>query len=582
MLLPSNLQTGRVEWRAVADIIDSDDPDTEPDIIPAQGEVWFDAEVSYWPAGTANTGPMTIVHVQKVGVLDNDGFLCSPDPRDPSKPGPNRFMRLYATNDPDYGVTGWKWKVTPRLKDINGQPLRDAVAAKEFFLDAGTTLDLTHVFDKPLVGGPSTPLLVAVGNAAAAITAAQQAKVSAEDAKESSYRSEQLVLEANARVGADDAQVAGHIKDGTKTKAVVEGLVKTGVASGVAKFQEVIDEVPAKVEAQVSPLVAQAIAADRTVADAAAVAVAGALDSESIVRFEDGTVSSDIAGGVLDKDNRATWLTHNEAGGPTEYSLSKLGIAKHDSPAAGGFLDKDNRETDIVFDHAGHVTDRVMRLWAARLGVGSAPKGLVTTDTRIMWGDSMTWGRTNGATPISAYLETLLGKTVVNKGVSAENSTQIMGRMLADTQYRDAVVYLWAARNDIGYSGNTPEKTVRNNRRMLEHMTAVRRRALVLEPSPWNGEIIGSATRTKANGYDNYVSALKAALPEYWVPLGSWMLTDAAGAAVGHTFTEADNTARNQGQVPPSFLSDNGHYNTLGNQAAAFRLHQEELDRGWI
>lgn len=231
MLLPSNLQTGRVEWRAVADIIDSDDPDTEPDIIPAQGEVWFDAEVSYWPAGTAEGGPLTIVHVQKVGIIDSDGFLCSPDPRDPSKPGPNRFLRLFASNDPDYGVTGWKWKATPRLKDINGRPLIDAVAPKEFYLEAGTTLDLTYIFNKP-APGVSVPILQAEATAIAsaasareAAAAASDALVKAEDAKDAAYRSEQLVAAANARVGADDLQVAGHIQHGTETGAAIAAVL---------------------------------------------------------------------------------------------------------------------------------------------------------------------------------------------------------------------------------------------------------------------------------------------------------------------------------------------------------------------
>lgn len=248
MFLPSNLQTGRVEWRAVADIIDGPDEDTEPDIIPAQGEIWFDAEVKYWPAGTAEGGPMTIVHVQKIAIIDSEGFLCSPDPQDPTKAGPNRFMRLYATNDPDYGVTGWKWKATPRLKDINGKPLMDAVDPKEFFLEAGTTLDLTHIFNKPLVGGPETPLLVAEGVAAAAAASASSAANSAE-------QSRTLAASVADRALANDIGVAEFLRTGAKTTSALSAAIREQNAPLIA------------------PMVASYIASNPAIVDAAAAAV---------------------------------------------------------------------------------------------------------------------------------------------------------------------------------------------------------------------------------------------------------------------------------------------------------------------
>lgn len=248
MFLPSNLQTGRVEWRAVADIIDGPDEDTEPDIIPAQGEIWFDAEVKYWPAGTAEGGPMTIVHVQKIAIIDFEGFLCSPDPQDPTKAGPNRFMRLYATNDPDYGVTGWKWKATPRLKDINGKPLMDAVDPKEFFLEAGTTLDLTHIFNKPLVGGPETPLLVAEGVAAAAAASASSAANSAE-------QSRTLAASVADRALANDIGVAEFLRTGAKTTSALSAAIREQNAPLIA------------------PMVSSYIASNPAIVDAAAAAV---------------------------------------------------------------------------------------------------------------------------------------------------------------------------------------------------------------------------------------------------------------------------------------------------------------------
>lgn len=109
--LPSNLQTGLVEARFVADIIDSSDPDREPEIIPAQGDVLFTASVKFWPAGSAD---MIIVKTEKVAQIDEDGWMGIRHASDGSF---DRGMRMYATDDPDYGIVGWTWTATPRLRD---------------------------------------------------------------------------------------------------------------------------------------------------------------------------------------------------------------------------------------------------------------------------------------------------------------------------------------------------------------------------------------------------------------------------------------------------------------------------------
>jgi hypothetical protein len=95
------------------------------------------------------------------------------------------------------------------------------------------------------------------------------------------------------------------------------------VDDGVADFQEVIDTVPTTVAAQVPPLVAEAIAADSTVADAAAVAVAGAVESEGLLtgaKVMPDDVDQGIAFAITDAQGRRSWLEVLEGGGPSDHA----------------------------------------------------------------------------------------------------------------------------------------------------------------------------------------------------------------------------------------------------------------------
>lgn len=85
-----------------------------------------------------------------------------------------------------------------------------------------------------------------------------------------------------------DSIISELIDDATsETRYAVGNMVKAGVADGVAKFQKAIDDIPNKVDAQVAPMVAKAIAADRTVADAAAAAVTQQIAGRSLVESTD-------------------------------------------------------------------------------------------------------------------------------------------------------------------------------------------------------------------------------------------------------------------------------------------------------
>lgn len=168
MQLPSTLDTGKVEAFFALEILDGPDPDEEPEVIPAEGDVLFTANIPYWPAGAAK---MIIVKTEKVVPLVN-GFLCQNPAADGSE-GPNPGVRMFATDDADYGVKDWMWTATPRLRTSTGQKILDAVPPIQFNLPAGETIDLARV--------ANTPLTVPVGivqsesNAAAAAAAAERA-----------------------------------------------------------------------------------------------------------------------------------------------------------------------------------------------------------------------------------------------------------------------------------------------------------------------------------------------------------------------------------------------------------------------
>lgn len=172
MQLPANLQTGRVEGFFALEILDGPDFDDEPEVIPAEGDVLFTANIPYWPAGAAE---MIIVKTEKVVPLVN-GWITIPGSTPPS--GMNPGVRLFATDDPDYGVVNWQWTATPRLRSSTGVKLLDAVPPIKFNLPAGETINLARVAETPLT--VPAGIVQSESNAAAAASAAQRAAAEVE------------------------------------------------------------------------------------------------------------------------------------------------------------------------------------------------------------------------------------------------------------------------------------------------------------------------------------------------------------------------------------------------------------------
>lgn len=79
----------------------------------------------------------------------------------------------------------------------------------------------------------------------------------------------------------------------------------------------------------------------------------------------------------------------------------------------------------------------------------SHARALLDYRTIICWGDSLTAGA--GASFGASYprvLQTMTGAMVVNEGVGGETSTEIKKRMLAHRRQDDAVIIIWAGRNN--------------------------------------------------------------------------------------------------------------------------------------
>lgn len=158
--LPAELSTGMVHGRFIVAMIDGDDTDQEPDVIPASGKIVFKASVPYVPVPVTSEGPVTVLKGPITGVLDSEGYLCTPHPMT-SEPM-YRGVKLLATDDPDMAVTDWTWTAEYRLDSVGAVAL--AIAAHSFALPSGSELDLTTLVKVPSSPGYGLPQAEAAVN----------------------------------------------------------------------------------------------------------------------------------------------------------------------------------------------------------------------------------------------------------------------------------------------------------------------------------------------------------------------------------------------------------------------------------
>lgn len=209
MSLPANVDTGRVEGRFIVGVVDGPDQDLDPDGIPAQGTITFTSSVPYLPDPFASPAPVTILKAPITGVLDSEGYLCTPDPADPTQPG-YRGLRLIATDDPDLSVTGWTWTVTYNFQRVAGVGL--SIPSHSMALPAGATVDLTTVVKVPSSKGIGIEQAEAL--AATAAAAATEAAAAARAASEAA--------------SATDAGVATLLTSGEQTAPLLAAKVDRG------------------------------------------------------------------------------------------------------------------------------------------------------------------------------------------------------------------------------------------------------------------------------------------------------------------------------------------------------------------
>lgn len=145
---PPKIASGRVVGQFIVGVVDGSDPDDEPDLIGARGSFEFTPTVLYTtvPEGTPN--PFTLLREPVVGILDSEGYLCTPNPDKPTEAGV-RGLRLFSTERSDGSVQEWQWRATPLFENRLGIRISGVMKPFTFNLPANTTVDLTKVVGSP-------------------------------------------------------------------------------------------------------------------------------------------------------------------------------------------------------------------------------------------------------------------------------------------------------------------------------------------------------------------------------------------------------------------------------------------------
>lgn len=191
------VDTGLVVAQFVIGVIDGADINDEPDIVPARGTFEFTPSTSYVPVPLGSPNAFTLMKDTVVGVLDNEGYLCTPHPYDAKMPG-KRGLRLFSTDTPNASVAGWTWVVTPKFVNANGAPITSYIAPFAIRVPSGGLVDLTLAIKVPESTGIGTG-----AGMAEILSMATEAQVSAQQSKNVSQEAMTVALKA-----AEDASKA--------------------------------------------------------------------------------------------------------------------------------------------------------------------------------------------------------------------------------------------------------------------------------------------------------------------------------------------------------------------------------------
>lgn len=132
-------------------------------------------------------------------------------------------------------------------------------------------------------------------------------------------------------------------------------------------------------------------------------------------------------------------------------------------------------------------------------------------------------------------------------------------------------------RNDL-LRGGRIENVLMNIRKTIGANAASAPSVLVWSIAPWSHETAGTVARTKL---DSWNAAIAAAFPEYFCDPCAYMRTPAAFTDLGLTPTPQDTQDMAAGLTPTTFRSDTaGHFSEQGNKAWANFMLSEMKKRG--
>ena len=198
---PTNVKFGTVRGRFIVGINDGPDAGSEPDFIPASGEITFTPSVPYVPNPGAPGGPVTMIKTEITAVLDSEGYLCT---RNPDGTAGSRDVLLVATDDPGMLVQDWTWNVGYALRPAGNVPL--ILQSHGISVPAGEVTDLTTTIKVPSTPGYGVPQAEA-----AALRAEKLVETMTADSITASVQAAEAALAAalEGLTGGDSIKVGG-------------------------------------------------------------------------------------------------------------------------------------------------------------------------------------------------------------------------------------------------------------------------------------------------------------------------------------------------------------------------------------
>jgi hypothetical protein len=139
---PANIGFGTVVGRFLTDAADGIDVDDLPDFYAATGLITFTKAVIDVKDATASPDPVTDISVPVIGILDDQGYLCTPIYDGEAMTAGDRGIKLVATDDTDLNPHDWTWSVHYALRSQKGDQL-PGPTDHSIALPQGTTVDLT-------------------------------------------------------------------------------------------------------------------------------------------------------------------------------------------------------------------------------------------------------------------------------------------------------------------------------------------------------------------------------------------------------------------------------------------------------